>query len=116
MGAFKDAFDKIGNAIQDITTLEVISYKGSIKVTAGGAYPGDFDAIMTQATASADFKVNACTRSQLDGDMQVFYDTDITQTDIDAHLALVDTARKNRQAMVDLFKDAIGTAVGQLGE
>ncbi len=48
--------------------------------------------------------------------MQVFYDTDITQTDIDAHLTLVDTARKNRQAMVDLFKDAIGTAVGQLGD
>jgi hypothetical protein len=116
MSAFKEAFDKIGDAIQDIVSLEVVSYKGSINIAAGEAYPKDFETIMEKARASADFKITACTLSQLDGDMQVFYDADITQADIDAHLILVDTARKNRQAMVDLFKGAIGSAVGKIGD
>jgi len=44
--------------------------------------------------------------------MKVFYDNDITNAEMEAHHNLVDSARQNRQAIVDLFKDAILKEVG----
>ena len=49
----------------------------------------------------------ACTYVAIDGDMQVFYDNDLTEIERNAHHALVDMARQNRQSIVDLFKDVI---------
>jgi hypothetical protein len=49
----------------------------------------------------------ACTYVAIDGDTQIFYDNEITEIERNAHHALVDIARQNRQAIVDLFKDVI---------
>ena len=106
MGKFTEALDKIADGIKDMSSLEVVNYKGTIVVQADNV-PGDFNSILDNAKNQGDFKINACTYVELDGDMKVFYDKDITQTEMEAHQEMVDIARDNRQAVVDLFKDAI---------
>ena len=111
MSKFKEAFDSIARGVEDLSSLEVISYKGTISIKAGDAYPETFDKILDNARAQADFKIMACTTSELDGDVKFFYDKDMTKSDMDAHLQLVEAARKSRQGFVDMFKDAIGSAI-----
>ncbi len=107
--SFKNALSKIAEGIQDLSSLEVVTYKGtiSIKKGPGAGVPDKFDDIIKNAKAQADFKITACTLVELDGDTKVFYDNEITQAEMDGHHDLVDIARQNRQAVVDLFKDAI---------
>ncbi len=112
MSTFKDAFDKVAEAIKDLSSLEVVTYKGTINIQGSTDVPDNFEAIISNAKAQADFKIAACTYCALDGDMRVFYDKDIGEKDMEAHQKLVETARQNRQAVVDLFKDAINKQLG----
>ena len=107
MSKFSEALNSIANGIKDMTSLEVVTYKGTIKIAADEAVPTEFDKIIGKAKGTADFQITACTYVELDGDMKIFYDNDITSAERDSHNSLVDVARKNRQAVVDLFKDAI---------
>ncbi len=106
---FKNVLSNIADGIKDLSSLEVITYKGIIAIESGGdgAVPDKFNTIIENAKMQADFKIAACTYVALDGDMKVFYDQDITSADMEAHHELVNIARQNRQAVVDLFKDAI---------
>ncbi len=111
MGIFKNAFNSIAKGIEDLSSLEVVSYKGTILIKAGDAYPETFDKIMENASVQADFKIIACTTSELDGDVKLFYDQDITQSDMDAHLKLVEAAHKSRQGVIEMFKNAIANDI-----
>jgi len=114
MGAFENAFEKIGKAFEDMASLEVVSYKGRIKITAENVDKVSFQEIINQCSAHADLRVTACTLSLLDGDMQAFFDKEITLEEMEAHLSLVETAQDNRRAMVDFFTEAIGRSVSSL--
>ncbi|MCP4622902.1 MAG: hypothetical protein GY850_05160 [bacterium] len=106
---FKNVLSNIAEGIKDLSSLEVVTYKGTISIGGGadGVVPDKFDNIIKNAKAQPDFKISACTYVALDGDTQVFYDQEITPAEMEAHHDLVDIARQNRQAVVDLFKDAI---------
>ena len=106
MGKFTGVLDKIAKGIEDMSSLEVVHYKGTIKAAAVNT-DADFKTILDSAKGEAGFKITACTYVELDGDMRVFYDNEITQAEMDAHNALVEVAKSNRQAVVDMFKDAI---------
>jgi hypothetical protein len=106
MGKFSEALDKIAEGIKDMSSLEVVNYKGTIQIEADNV-PADFSTILSLAKSQGSLTVNACTYVELDGDMKVFYDKEITQAEMDSHQELVDIARESRQAVVDLFKDAI---------
>jgi hypothetical protein len=110
---FENVLSNIADAIEDLSSLEVITYKGTISIESGGdgAVPDKFDNIIDNAKMQADFKIAACTNVALDGDMKVFYDQEITSGEMKAHHELVNVARQNRQAVVDLFKDAINDLV-----
>lgn len=107
MADFKQALEKIAEGIQDLSSLEVVTYKGTIAFKSDTAVPEKFNDIIKAARAEADFKITSCTYVELDGDTRVFYDKDITPAEVEAHNDMVDIARQNRQAVVDLFKDAI---------
>lgn len=106
MADFQKVFNNISEALTDLTSLDVITYKGTIKLEATDAKV-DFDALLTKARAQADFKLLACTQAKLDGDMTVFYDKDATAADITAHNQLVDTATEKRAAVIKVFESAI---------
>ena len=107
MATFEEAFHKIAEGIADMSSLEVVTYKGTISIQNTGAVPKSFTEIIDNAQSNANLEITACTYVELDGDMMVFYDKDATAADKDAHHKLVETASQNRQAVVDLFKDAI---------
>ena len=106
---FKNVLSNIAEGIKDLSSLEVVTYKGTISIGGGaeGAVPDKFDNIIKNAKAQPDFKISACTYVALDGDTKVFYDQEITAVEMNAHHELVNIARQNRQAVVDLFKDTI---------
>jgi hypothetical protein len=106
---FKTALSGIAAGIQDLSSLEVVTYKGkiSIKKEATEDPPKKFNDIIKKAKSEGDFNIMACTYVAIDGDTQIFYDNEITEIERNAHHALVDIARQNRQAVVDLFKDVI---------
>jgi hypothetical protein len=106
---FKTALSGIAAGIQDLSSLEVVTYKGkiSIRKEATEDPPKKFNDIIKKAKSEGDFNIMACTYVAIDGDTQIFYDNEITEIERNAHHALVDIARQNRQAIVDLFKDVI---------
>jgi len=107
MGVFSKAFGKLAAAMEDFSSLEVTTYKGEVKITGNAAVPKDFDTILAKAKSQSSFKILASTKSRLDGDMTTFYDTDITADEKIAHNELIETAKSNRTAVIDLFKAAI---------
>lgn len=107
MGVFSKAFGKLAAALEDFSSLEVTTYKGEVKITGNAAVPKDFDTILAKAKSQANFKILASSKSRLDGDLTTFYDHDITNDEKSAHNELVETAKSNRAAVIDLFKTAI---------
>ena len=112
MSSFSDVFDKIAEGIKDLSSLEVTTFTGKIDIAAQGM-PADFDAILAGAQATAGFQIAASTKCALDGDMRVFYDTNLGREEKEDHRALVETAQQSRQAIMDLFRDAITSALGK---
>jgi hypothetical protein len=107
MASFKDAFEKIADGLEDLSSLEVVTYKGTINLTAGDASALSFDQILANAKAQAGFRIIASTKSQLDGDTRVFYDENATPAEIAAHNQLVDSATAKRAAVVQIFESEI---------
>jgi hypothetical protein len=108
MTDFKDVIKKIKEGIEDLSTLEVVNFKGKITIGKNAkAMEFKFSKILEDVSATGKLQITACTYVELDGDVKVFYDTDITKSEIEAHNQMVDIAKNNRQAVVDLFKDAI---------
>ncbi len=112
MSSFTDVLKKIAEGIEDISSLEVTTFKGKIDIASQGM-PADFDAILANAQATAGFQIAASTKCALDGDIRVFYDAGLEREDMDDHRALVETAEQNRQAVINLFHDAIRSALGK---
>lgn len=109
MASFKEALDKIAEGLKDLSSLEVVTYKGSIDIQGVELkLHGDMiESVLNNAKARADFKLLACTYFELDADTTVFFDKDITAEERAAHQVLVESALSKRDAVVALFKDAI---------
>ena len=109
MASFKDALDKIAEGLKDLSSLEVVTYKGTIDINAVDLKLGGdmIAAVLANAKTKADFRLLACTYFELDADTTVFFDKDITADERAAHQVLVESALSKRDAVVTLFKDAI---------
>lgn len=114
MSLFKDAFTKIGQAVDDMSSLDVITFKGSVEIKSSTDLKDfDFDDVLTAAKASqtVDIKLLASTRVKMDGDVTVFYDNAITDSERSSHEQLVTEAAQNRKETVSMIKDILGDAV-----
>ncbi|GAA5173200.1 hypothetical protein GCM10025771_00160 [Niveibacterium umoris] len=107
MPSFKEAFEKIADGLEDLSSLEVVTYRGTIKIEATDVTALSFDKILQNAKAQAGFRVVASTKSRLDGDTRAFYDDNATASDIAAHNALWDSASAKRAAVVQIFESEI---------
>ena len=105
-GVFNRAFKGIADAISDFSSLEVTTYKGTVKIE-GAGLPTNFDDILTKASAEANFKLLASTKAHIDKDTICFFDEDATPAEKADHNQLFESAKASRKAIVDLFASAI---------
>jgi hypothetical protein len=111
MGAFKDALKKIGDAVQDATSLDVVMYQGSIEADLiANGMPDNFQKVLELAAGSTQVKVKllASTQVKLDGDILAYYDTGITADQAKAHAELVSLGQKTREATIDFVHRVVG--------
>jgi len=106
-GLFKTAFERVGEAVKDISSLEVTTYKGKVNITATDAIPDSFESILDSAKAEANFRLLASTKSHIDKDTVVFLDEDITPEEEAGHNELFEIANENRLAIIQMFASAI---------
>jgi len=106
-GLFKAAFEHIGGALSDFSSLEVTTYKGRVNISATDALPDSFESILDSAKAEANFRLLASTKAHIDKDTVVFIDEDITPEEAAAHNELFEIANENRLAIIQMFASAI---------
>ncbi len=115
MGLFQTAFKKIGEGLADASSLDVVTFKGSIVAELNASnMPDSFQAVLDLAAKNTDIKVRllASTQSKLDGDVLVYFDNAITPDEASAHNELVALAQKNREALLDFLHRVVGGDVG----
>lgn len=114
MGTFTEAFNKIGGAIKDVSTLDVVTFKGSIKAKlTGDTMPEDFKAVLNLAGASdVDLKLVASTQMMIDGDILDYSDNDISDVERSAHNELVTLGQANREATMEFVRRVILDKLG----
>jgi hypothetical protein len=94
--------DSIGSVTSDLTSLEVITLRGSVT----GVVPSDLSwgALINKASANSGVvKLSLATRIEFDGDTKTFIaDDQPPQWIVDAHNAAVTSSLAARKAIVDL--------------
>ncbi|AKF86837.1 hypothetical protein SAMN05443572_102609 [Myxococcus fulvus] len=114
----KQAIEKLNTAVDDLVTLEVITYTGDVKHiinTTGGKPTIDWDNLTTSsvgsATTQATIKLVAATQVKFDGDMKLFQtdqqDIPRLQELLDLHRKSVETSIAARKSVVDFFGDLL---------
>lgn len=107
--AFKEVFEQIGDKIQDLTSLEVMTIEGDVSIDASDAV-SSLEEVLAKVSAKVvtNAKVLAMTRLALDGDVIAYVDKGITAEQRQAHADLVDAAAETRTATVMMFKQIAG--------
>jgi len=115
MGLFENALKKIGEAVTDLSSLDVTTYKGSVVIKSNSKVES-FDTVFSAAKANqkSSLKVLASTRVSLDGDIAVFYDEEIEETEKQAHNELVMEATENRRDTINMIRDIVGDSAKNL--
>lgn len=109
--------DKIKAAIEDTTTLDVVTTTGSIQFTANEMANLDWEKIadaVSKKIKGADINVVAYTHSQWDCDTFIFVKTspsDEEQKLVESHAAVVDAAHATRREAVRMLADTITATV-----
>ncbi len=112
MGLFSDALAKIGEGLADASSLDVVTYKGTLKSEGLAKKLENFDDVFKQIDTKADFKLLASTQCKIDGDISAFLDNDITSAELDRHIELVKAGQDTRKASIDFLKDIVGDVTG----
>lgn len=109
MGLFKQAFKKMAEGISDLSSLEVVTFEGSVQLEGSDSIES-FDDVMKKAKLNSEIKVKvlASTRLNIDGDIVAFYDQDINDEQKEAHAELVDIGVENRAATIEMVKSIVG--------
>lgn len=115
--ALKKALQKVGDFVDDLATVEVRTYSGSVQsITRAmnvetSADGNRFKAILDNANTDADIKLAFLSILDFSGDAILFRaeDETIASAELEAaHQAAVASGIQSRQAIVDLFKDLVG--------
>jgi len=110
MGKFKEAMSTMAEGIKDLSTLDVITFQGSVTLEGADKEPLKFAEVMGKARENSAVKVKvlASTQTHIDGDIVAFYDTDITEEQRLAHADLVEAGAESRKATIDFVKSIVG--------
>ena len=104
--ALEDAFKKLGDALDDLSSLETFTYRGDIEAIVKTSGEDGFRAALDEARTEGKLHLLLFTRLVADGDSVNIHGTGgVDQSLIDAHKAAFDMGRSIRQGYLELFKD-----------
>lgn len=111
---FKEAVDKLGEALVDFSELEVITFTGdvtAILTTTGNKKSIDWSKLLESASAQ-DGRVQlvAATQLKIDGDAYTFQtNAGLARQDdlLKIHAATLEASQRGRAAIVDILKGLI---------
>jgi hypothetical protein len=115
--SIKTALNEVGKFVEDVATVEVETYTGSVKhindalALDENDATGRFNAIRQHAKTSTNLKLAFATVLDFSGDAILFRaedETIATEALENAHKAAVTSGIQSRQAIIDLFKDLVG--------
>lgn len=109
MATFEDAYNTIRDGIKDLSSLDVVTFKGSVRAKlTGDAMPEDFQAVLKLAgQAGADVTLLASTQTKIDGDVLAYFDAAITPEETRAHAELIAIGEKNREATIEFVRRVV---------
>ncbi|QSQ27063.1 hypothetical protein JY651_20045 [Pyxidicoccus parkwayensis] len=106
----KQAIESLGNQIDDLSKLEVVTYTGKVDVAISGTGAIDWDKLKTAAKTNGDVKLVAATQLNFDGDSYSFQ-TNEELPRINELLALhqqaINSSLQARKAITDFFATSI---------
>lgn len=107
--SLRSVIAKLDEAVTDLSSLHVQTFTGSLDFTVDATGNKDILKTLENAKASGKIKLVAETLMQFDGDSYNFIACDsnaaIPSQALEIHKNAVDAGLKNRQALVELFKD-----------
>ena len=107
--SFQDAFNTIKDGVGDLSQLNVRTFTGDISVAAANVADVKLVSLLQQGGADMQVQVVGITNMKIDGDVDQFItSSDVPAMTITAHATAIETGQKSRQAMFDLFSEAIG--------
>jgi len=114
----KNLADKVGDAVQDLTSLEVTTYSGSftlsydtLKAQGKNAFKIDNLIEDNSGDIKADLTLIAYSRFDLDSDASNIVKSNLTtqeQALVDAHKAMVQSAMEARKATFEMITNMVG--------
>ena len=116
MAKLKDILTTLRDAADDLTTRDVVTLTGTVKITQQQSGKIDlkklYTALSTAASdTSSDISVVAFTHIDFDTDTVNFVKTGAGEGDkalLEAHQAMVKTSQDTRSAVIKMVKDVIG--------
>lgn len=115
----RTALEALGKKIGDFSSLEVITFRGDVKVylktgASSANDPIDWDKMMADsAKAEGTMSIALSTLVNFDGDVQQFIsDPEPPPWVIEAHQAAVKSSLEARKAIFDLFSDVVRDVLG----
>ncbi|MCP4672437.1 MAG: hypothetical protein GY857_14160 [Desulfobacula sp.] len=109
------ALEDLKNVVCDLTSIEVQTYVGDLKVLIKDPKkPSDFEKLLKAGTTSGSLKLALVTKLNFDGDGFVLVPESATPDYIqNAHNAALKAGNEVRQGLLSLFGDVIGLAVSK---
>ncbi|WP_196894811.1 hypothetical protein [Aureivirga marina] len=106
----KSALKKLDEAVEDLTSLHVQTFVGTIQSTDENVKFSDIKTLVNNSDTNSDVKLVAETLAQFDGDSYNFVNEDWDQLPkiaIEIHKNAVKSGVETRLGLLDLFKDLI---------
>jgi hypothetical protein len=100
--SFEKAYEKLENAVKDLTTLTVRTFSADLTAVVSG--PGvDFDKLVEKAQTDGKVSLEMQTEIMLDSDTDMVIGKDVAESVRSMHRDAVEAAQRSRQAMLDLI-------------
>jgi len=103
------ALSKIGDVLEDLSSLEVQTLTGSLEVVINNGKLDDFATLLANAEASGNLKLRAVTKMMCDGDaINLVPEEDFPEHIQKVHAAAVKAGIDTRHGLLALFGGMVG--------
>jgi len=104
-----DALSKIGDVLEDLSSLEVQTLTGSLDVKVTDGKLDDFETLLNNAKVAGNLKLRAVTKMMCDGDaINLVPDEEFPEHIQKVHAAAVKAGIDTRHGLLSLFGGMVG--------